>query len=89
MTTRRILHGVMGLALCVCIGSLIDTTLSHSEPCPLCGGPMATIGAMHSLSASGTSYRTTGVHRCEACDYEVIAHSRSETVRPLPMAVPR
>jgi hypothetical protein len=69
---RQALHLVMAIALVASMASIIQTALSRSEPCPLCGGPMQRIGTIHSLSIDRRTSRATGIHRCHGCDYEVI-----------------
>lgn len=80
---RRTLHVCMALALLACIASLIETSLSRSQPCPLCGGRMTGIGAIHSLSIDGKRCGNAQVvYRCRKCDYDVLEPAGSSLVRP-------
>jgi hypothetical protein len=66
------LHGLMVLALLACFASLIQTSLTRSQPCPECGTLMRWIDKNQRLSADDNTWRLLDMFRCDRCGYDVV-----------------
>lgn len=69
---HRTVHILMAVALVACIGSVIQSSLSDSEPCPLCGQRTAIVGRIQCMTPDRTVWAITKTYRCADCRYEFV-----------------
>lgn len=59
---ERFVRLLMVAALVACLASILQSTVSRTRPCPLCGSRMQQV----------RSYRDAVIYRCNDCDYEIV-----------------
>jgi DNA-directed RNA polymerase subunit RPC12/RpoP len=84
---RRVFHLLMAVACVLCVASLIETSLTRSIPCAICGRRTEFLGSVGRMSADHMTVVTTmHAYRCNHCQYEILTAAPVDDAMTVPQS---